>query len=54
MSRYDFGNIGNEVGLVFDTNTARNGQDGLINVSAREGNKYLEIIHRSIMRCVSL
>ena len=54
MSKYDFNNIGNEVGLVFDTNTARNSQDGLINVSAREGNKYLEIIHRSIMRCVSL
>ena len=54
MSKYDFNNIGNEVGLVFDTNTARNSQDGLINMSAREGNKYLEIIHRSIMRCVSL
>ena len=54
MSRYDFGKIGNEVGLVFDNNTARNSQDGLISVSAREGNKYLEIIHRSIMRCVSL
>ena len=36
------------------TTTARNSQDGLISVSAREGNKYLEIIHRSIMRCVSL
>ena len=54
MSKYDFNNIGNEVGLVFDTNTARNSQDGLINMSAREGNKYLEVIHRSIMRCVSL
>ena len=54
MSRYDFGAVGNEVGLVFDNSTARNSQDGLISVSAREGNKYLEIIHRSIMRCVSL
>ena len=54
MSRYDFNNIGNEVGLVFDNTTARNNQDGLISVSAREGNKYLEIIQRSIMRCVSL
>ena len=54
MSKYDYRNIGNEVGLVFDNNTARNSQDGLISVSAREGNKYLEIIHRSIMRCVSL
>ena len=54
MSRYDFGNVGNEVGLMFDNNTARNSQDGLISMSAREGNKYLEIIHRSIMRCVSL
>ena len=54
MYRYDFGTVGSEVGLVFDNSTARNSQDGLISVSAREGNKYLEIIHRSIMRCVSL
>ena len=54
MSRYDFNKIGSEVGLVFDNGTARNIQDGLISVSAREGNKYLEIIHRSIMRCISL
>ena len=54
MSKYDYGKIGSEVGLVFDNNTARNSLDGLISLSAREGNKYLEIIHRSIMRCVSL
>ena len=49
MSKYDYGKIGSEVGLVFDNNTARNSLDGLISLSAREGNKYLEIIHRSIM-----
>lgn len=54
LTRYDFNKIGKELGLVFDHNTATNLQDGLIPVSTKEGNKYLEIMARAVMRKVPL
>ena len=46
--------FGHEVGMVFDSSTAAQMEDGLVPVSHKEGNKYLEIIARSAMRCISL
>ena len=54
MGYYDFQMFGYEVGMVFDSSTAAQMEDGLVPMSHKEGNKYLEIIARSAMRCISL
>lgn len=54
MSYNDFQNLGRDLGMVFDPNTAKVFEDGLVPLSNKEGNKYLEIIARSAMRCVTL
>jgi len=54
MNAYDFNMLGRDLGMVFDGNTARAMEDGLVPMSNKEGNKYLEIIARSAMRCISL
>ena len=54
LNAYDFNKIGAEVGMIFDNNTATSMEDGMLPVSVREGNKYLETIGRAKLRCVSL
>jgi DNA helicase-2/ATP-dependent DNA helicase PcrA len=54
MGAYDYNMLGSDLGMIFDSNTARSFEDGLIPMSTKEGNKYLEIIARSAMRCISL
>ena len=54
LTRYDFNKLGSSLGVVFDNNTATNINDGLISQSFKEGNRYLEIIGRAVMRKVSL
>jgi len=50
---YDLKQIGAEMGMVFDTNNVYD-DDGVLQMSAKEGNKYLTLINRAHMRCVSL
>lgn len=50
----DFKLLGEELGMPFDNGTARDLDEGLIPLSAKEGNKYLEVISRAKLRCISL
>jgi superfamily I DNA/RNA helicase len=50
---YDLKQLGVEMGMVFDTNNVYD-EDGVLQMSAKEGNKYLTLINRAHMRCVSL
>jgi len=54
LSRYDFNQLGLELGMLFDHGTATSMEDGLLPTSAKEGNKYIEIIGKATLRCVSL
>ena len=54
ITRYDFNKLGLQLGMVFDNNTASSMTDGLLPVSGREGNKYLELIGRAKLRKISL
>ena len=54
ITRYDFNKLGLQLGMVFDNGTASSMTDGLLPVSAREGNKYLELIGRAKLRKVTL
>ena len=54
VSRYDFRQLGLELGMAFDQNTASSLADGLLPVSVQEGNKYLEMIGRATLRMLSL
>ena len=54
ISRYDFKQLGLELGLIFDNNTAAALADGLLPASVQEGNKYLEQIGRATLRMISL
>ena len=54
VNRYDFNKIGIQLGMVFDNGTAAAMTDGLLPVSAKEGNKYLELIGRAKLRKISL
>lgn len=50
----DFHALGNALGMAFDSGTATTLEEGLIPVSAKEGNKYLEVISRAKLRCITL
>jgi superfamily I DNA/RNA helicase len=50
---YDLKQIGAEMGMVFDNRNVYD-EDGVLQMSAKEGNKYLTLINRSQMRCVTL
>ena len=43
-----------ELGVRFDSNTAEQMSDGIIPMSYQKGNKYLSIIARAKMRCISM
>ena len=53
INAYDLAKIGTDMGLFFDNRDVFD-EDGLMMQSAREGNKYMTIIHRAAMRRVSL
>ena len=53
VNSYDLIKIGKDMGLVFDNRNVFD-DDGLMMQSTREGNKYLTLIHRAIMRRVSI
>ena len=54
LSRYDFNQLGLELGMLFDQGTATSMEDGLLPTSVKEGNKYIETIGKATLRCVSL
>ena len=54
LTRYDFNKLGLKLGVAFDNGTATSIKDGMIPMSVKEGNKYLEIIARATMRKISL
>ena len=54
LTRADFTNLGNELGIIFDGNTAKSNSDGVLLQSFNKGNQYLELIGRANMREVSL
>lgn len=54
LTRSDFWKLSEELGLDFDNNTATSSADGLISQSNKKGNRYLELIGRSVMREISL
>ena len=54
LTRSDFWKLSEELGLDFDNNTATSSADGLISQSNKRGNRYLELIGRSVMREISL
>tara|TARA_R110000868_G_scaffold180325_4_gene420919 strand:+ start:2319 stop:3842 length:1524 start_codon:yes stop_codon:yes gene_type:complete len=53
VGHYDLKQIGAHMGMVFDTRDVYD-QDGVLQLSAKEGNKYLTLIQRAEMRMVSL
>jgi superfamily I DNA/RNA helicase len=53
INAYDLKQIGLEMGMVFD-NFEVYDEDGVMRMSAKEGNKYLTLINRAKMRMVSL
>ena len=53
VSVYDLKQIGAQMGMSFDNRDVYDA-DGIMQLSAKEGNKYLTLIHRAKMRCVSL
>jgi superfamily I DNA/RNA helicase len=54
LTRADFTKLGEELGVIFDGNTARSNSDGVLLQSFNKGNQYLELIGRAAMREVSL
>ena len=50
----DFYKLSEELGMSFDRGTAKMMEDGLVPLSAKEGNRYLEIISRAKVRCISM
>ena len=54
LTRADFTKLGEELGVIFDGNTARSNSDGVLLQSFNKGNQYLELIGRATMREVSL
>lgn len=50
----DFYRLSEELGMSFDRGTAQMMEDGLVPLSAKEGNRYLEIISRAKLRCISM
>jgi superfamily I DNA/RNA helicase len=54
MQPADFRKLGDILGMSFDTGTAEIMEEGLVPLSMKEGNRYLEIIARSKLRCISL
>ena len=50
----DFYKLSEELGMSFDRGTAKMMEDGLVPLSAKEGNRYLEIISRAKLRCISM
>ena len=53
ISTYDLKQLGAEMGMVFDNKNVYD-EDGVLLLSAKEGNKYLTLINRAQMRCVPL
>lgn len=54
MQPEDFRKLGGVLGLSFDTNTAEIMEEGLVPLSQKEGNRYLEIISRAKLRCITM
>lgn len=54
MQPADFRKLGDILGMSFDTGTAEIMEEGLVPLSMKEGNRYLEILSRSKLRCISL
>ena len=50
----DFKLLGNILGMAFDSGTAQGFEEGMIPLSQKEGNRYLEVIARAKLKCVSL
>ena len=50
---YDLKQVGAQMGMSFDNRDVYDA-DGILQLSAKEGNKYLTLIHRAKMRCVPL
>ena len=50
----DFRKLGQALGMQFDTSTAEALEEGLVPLSAKEGNRYLEIISRAKLRCITM
>lgn len=50
----DFKALGEMLGMAFDTNTADSLDEGMVPMSRKEGNRYLEVIARSKLKCISL
>jgi superfamily I DNA/RNA helicase len=50
----DFRKLGDILGMSFDSSTAEVMEEGLVPVSMKEGNKYLEVISRAKLRCISM
>ena len=53
INAYDLKQIGAQMGMAFDTRDLVS-EDGVMQLSAKEGNKYLTMINRAEMRMVSL
>ena len=53
VDKYDMGKLGQELGISFDSHSVYD-EDGLLIPSSSEGNKYLTLIQRAIMRMVPL
>jgi superfamily I DNA/RNA helicase len=53
VSKYDMGQLGQELGISFDSHSVYD-EDGLLIASSSEGNRYLTLIQRATMRMVSL
>jgi superfamily I DNA/RNA helicase len=53
IGKYDLNQIGQTMGMLFDTRDVYD-SDGVMQMSAKEGNKYLTLINRAAMRMVPL
>jgi len=50
----DFKLLGNILGMAFDSGTAESLDEGMIPLSQKEGNRYLEVIAKAKLKCISL
>ena len=50
----DFRKLGEILGMAFDKGTAEAMEEGMVPLSMKEGNRYLEVISRSKLRCISM
>ena len=50
----DFRQLGEILGMAFDRSTAEVMEEGMVPLSMKEGNRYLEVISRAKLRCISM